>query len=285
MPKLEDVLKSKGYTDADLSNISTLLSDSRFRSSLEASFEETAQQARDARDAEWESIKTSQWQPIIEKSEKDAMEARREAARLREENAIAKDYGYLGGDEAKQRLEAQERERHNREEQERGNRGGFNPNDPAVQDFSGKFAVAQGRAMAMYTDISNAHQRLFGEPLESFEALYNDFLALPATARQTTSMRDLWERKYNVPAKRAEIDARRQSDHDAAVSKQAVEKYIMDNPQLHSQPMMQGPRLSNSPFLPKPSEAAKQPWEKTAQERRSARVERATQNELKLRIQ
>lgn len=283
---IRELLRSQGYSDADIEQMGTLLNDPRFGKA----FETVQSSARDARDAEWTKLRDETWTTNLSKAEQEAQKARIEAANLREQLAIAKDYGYLGDPEAERR--AKEAEERAKQTQNQNNQPGFNANDPQFRDFAGRFAMGQGRAMAVYTDISNAHQRLFGEPLEGFESLYDDYSKMTPQQRENTSIRDVWERKYNVQAKRQEIETKRQADHDEQVRKEAIQKYIMDNPNAaNPNPMLQGPRLSNNPFLPRTQagqggEAPKQPWERgTSQQLATERRQRAMQSELKSMVQ
>lgn len=290
MPTLKDLLKAKGYTDADLENMSTLLNDQRFSSVID----DVDRSAREARDAEWEATKTSQWQPIIAKAEQEAIQARMEAANAREQLKIAKDYGYLNDDEAKARLEAQEREQQQRQQQQQQNRGGFNPDDPTFQKVIASYSRQEGDAIALHHFLGEEYRSLMGDSVNSYENAQGlrGLPALRAEAMAANQRLDAYmENKFNWNGKRAEMRAKRQAEHDAAISKQAVEKYIMDHPQLHTQPMLQGPKLSNSPFIPNRGDSAKQPWdgqtagvEADMQQRRSARIQRAAEAELKKNI-
>lgn len=276
--KAEEILKAQGLTDADITAMAPMLSDARYRAAIENSYN-SVESERDqyrTRNDEWQTLQESN-AATLKAAEDEAIRARLEASRSNELLKIAKDFGYINDDAAKTRqaeLDAQQRQNELRT-------GGFNPDDPKFREFAGGFAVGQGKAMAMYADINNQHQRIFGEPLDGFEKLYDEFSSLSPQQRQTTTMRDVWEKKYNVQAKRDEITTKRQADHDAEVGRKAVEEYAL---KYGTNPNTQAAHTSRHSFSPmRQGDDSKMPWD-NEQERRQARRQRAFEIETRARV-
>jgi hypothetical protein len=288
---IKAILKAQGYTDADLAQMDTLLSDQRFAKT----FDSVQETARSARDAEWEQIKQTEWESRLVTAEKQTREARLEAARLLEENKIAREWGYMDDPKAKEQLEAQERDRQQREERERGgNRGGFDPNDPKFADFAKRFSTAEGDAIALYQYLGEEYRALMGVPLNDYRGADGSrgMIAIRREAMAAGKPVDQYmESRFDWAGKRAAAEAKRIAEHDAEVGKQAVEKWIMENPGVgNPNPMLQGPQLSRNPFIPRAGAnengEVKQPWERgTAMERASARRANARATQLKSMVQ
>jgi hypothetical protein len=266
MPKLDEILKAKGFTDEDLKVLTPTM-----RETLEQHYSalETERDTLRSVNDEWKTKLDTEYQPAITKAEKVAADARLEAAKLREQVAIAKDFGYLTDENTPQNPT---------------NPNSPNPN-PSPAPFDPKqynlltasdaavFAQAQGKAMAVYVDIAAEHQRLFGKPVEDFSVIYDEFLASLKRNPQAT-MRGTWESKYKVADRRAEITKQEQAAHDEAVQKEAVAKYISEH---GGNPNLQMRTPSNQPFIPaKPAATNGLPWERgTPNQLKTQRIERA----------
>lgn len=118
------------------------------------------------------------------------------------------------------------------------------PGSPGAPQYMTTAQASAALAGAAY--LMTEHQRLFGEPLPDLEALMTE-------ANKTgTKARDVWEKKYNVEAKRTEIAAAAQKAHDDKVAKDAVDKYIQDNGSRQGNENTRGMRTSTHPeYIPK----------------------------------
>lgn len=81
--------------------------------------------------------------------------------------------------------------------------------------------VGSARLSSVLFDLNNEHVKLFGQPLPQAQALVDEVLEKSAKG-QKVNIRDVWESKYKVPEKRAElaqadIDRRVQEGIDAGV--------------------------------------------------------------------
>ena len=277
---LEQILKSKGYTDADLEALKPMLSDSRFRTSLEEQFGALETERNDfkakyeGKETEIEDWRANVVNPRIAAAEQEAVKARQEAALLREQVQIAKDYGLIPeGDKtpAPSSVSATP-----------GNEA-FDPSkhNLVTRDEIGRFADLEGQAIAMASDVLEEYRYLSGG-----KSLYDyvgpdgkrGMQALRTEAvKQKMPLDQFVAQKFDFAGKRQAIEAKRQEEHDAQVAKEAVSKYVTEN---GANPNTRTPGPSRSPFIPRPqgtspAGGAKQPWEVPAQERKGSRQERA----------
>jgi hypothetical protein len=247
MPTLEEILKSDGWSDADLAASATLLQDQRFRASMEKQYGAVAAERDFLTD--WRETTAN---PHIAAVEAREVAARTEAARLAELVKIAKEYGVPGVENPVAAA------------QSRNPATGEYVDRAYLDNYGRDFAMGQRKAMAQYVDISNEHQRLFGHPVESFESLLSDIDNLPAHERGRLGLKDVWARKYNVEGKRAEIRAAEQAAHDKKIRDEAVRETEMKYVQQRANPLLRTPAPSTQPFIPtRMGEGNKpvQPWE------------------------
>ena len=212
--------------------------------------------------------------PRIAAAEQEAVKARQEAALLREQVQIAKDYGLIPeGDKtpASPSVSATP-----------GNEA-FDPSkhNLVTRDEIGRFADLEGQAIAMASDVLEEYRYLSGG-----KSLYDyvgpdgkrGMQALRTEAvKQKMPLDQFVAQKFDFAGKRQAIEAKRQEEHDAQVAKEAVSKYVTEN---GANPNTRTPGPSRSPFIPRPqgtspAGGAKQPWEVPAQERKNSRQERA----------
>lgn len=276
---LEQILKSKGYTDADLEALKPMLSDSRFRSTLEDQYGALENERNDfkskyeGKETEIEDWRTNVVNPRIASAEQEAVKARQEAALLREQVKIAKDYGLIPEDDKTPAPSSVSTTPGN----------DFDPSkhNLVTRDEIGRFADLEGQAIAMASDVLEEYRYLSGG-----KSLYDyvgpdgkrGMQALRTEAvKQKIPLDQFVAQKFDFAGKRQAIEAQRQKDHDEQVSKEAISKYITEN---GANPNTRLPGPSRMPFIPpkqgsSPAGGAKQPWEVPAQERRNARQERA----------
>jgi hypothetical protein len=270
MPTLEEILKSDGWSDADLAASATLLQDQRFRASMEKQYGAVAAERDFLTD--WRETTAN---PHIAAVEAREVAARTEAARLAELVKIAKEYGVPGVENpiAPPAAAAQPRNPATGEYVDRA----------ALDSYGRDFAMGQRKAMAQYVDISNEHQRLFGHPVESFESLLSDIDNLPAHERGRLGLKDVWARKYNVEGKRAEIRAAEQAAHDKKIRDEAVRETEMKYVQQRANPLLRTPAPSTQPFIPtRMGEGNKpvQPWEEPKGVMKERRISSALKSQF-----
>ena len=289
--KLEDILKQKGWTDQDLEAVKPLLTNDKFRSDLEAQFgvltteRDEFKTKFEGKENEIEEWRTNVVNPRIAAAEKEAVEARLEAARLREENQIAKDYGLIPEKpaDAKPATPAV-------------SGSAPEPFDPAkhnlvTRDEIGRFADLEGQAIAMATDLAEQYRYLTnGKSLYDYVAPDGQGRGMVALRKEAVKNKQRLDeyvaKKFDFAGLQAAIETKRQQEHDAQVAKDAVSKFVQEN---GANPNTRAANPSRMPFIPpkqgqSPAGGAKQPWEIPAQERRNARQERALTQVMQERV-
>ena len=274
MPKLEDILKSKGLTDADIAAMGTLLTNQSYRTALEASYSEleTERDTYRQRDAEWESMINDKYVPAVTAAEQKAINASLEAAKYKAIAQAAKDFGYVSDDAAA--TAAAEAEARARSAQPQ-NQGGFNPDDPKFREFANRFSMGEGDAMALYNYVAEEYRQLNGGSLNDYVGRdgKRGMPALRAEALAANKKIDQYaNEKFNWDGKRAEQEAKRRADHDAEVARKAVEEYALKH---GTNPMTQVANPSRMPMMPSRINDGKpvQPWDRpmaTAERRQRA---------------
>ena len=278
MPKLEDVLKSQGYSEEDIKALGPLLTDAKFRGAVEktAGMAEEAQAA--AQKWEKESQTWAEWHqstalPTIEKSLKNEQDARSEAASLRERLKTLQDQGLVTLAQ-----QAGEPTVQQPSQPQSGTPAGFDPkaHKLVTEDDVLRFADMEGDAIAAAQDIASQHYELFGTRLPSFRELRKESVAAKKPIDQ------YWQEKFKVSERRAEIDAKNRAEAEAKVRADERSKVISEL----ANPMTRPPSNSRAPFARRGpgSETAQQPWQ-NSNERSAARVEKALKSALNPAVQ
>ncbi len=281
----EQILKLQGSTDDDIAAMSTMLSNPRVRASIENGYN-GLEQERDqfrTRSEEFEG-NYNQAVNVVTAREKEAMDARMEAARANELLKIAKDFGYVDQEEERRRTEELSR---NPQPHNPGNQApaGFNPEDPKFREFANRFSMGEGDAMALYNFVSEEYRLLNGGSLNDYVGKdgKRGMIALRAEALANRKPVDVYaNEKFNWDGKRAEQVAARQKAHDDEVARKAVEDWSLKH---GANPMTAIANPSRMPLMPTKINDGKpvQPWDRpmaTAERR-----QRAFENETRARVQ
>lgn len=279
MPKLEDLLKANGYTDSDIQALAPMLSDQRFRDSIERSLG-TLEAERDDFKGKFETYEN--WRetvanPHIAEQERIAAAARIDAARAREEAKIAREMGLFPEDKTPQGTPPAPP----------SVSGTFNPKDhklvteDELQRGYAQFADAEGRAIAMAADLAEEYRMLTGGK-SIYEYVGQDgkrgMTALREEAIRNKQQLDQYvSTKFDFQGKRRAADEARQKEHDDKIREE--ERAAMAA--KYGNPMLRQPMASRAPFIPPKTGDSKFPWEQLPQDRRNARIERALQSQFK----
>ncbi len=282
--KLEDILKAKGLSDADIAAMAPMLTNQAYRTALESSYSElvTERDTLKQRDEEWAQLRDTKYVPALTAAEEDARKARLEAAELRERVKIAKEYGYLDDEAQKKADEAAARAA--AAANPNNNRTGFNPNDPDFAKFAGEFSRREGDAIALYFDLGERYRNLHGKSVEEYVGTNGarGMSALRAEALAAGKPIDQYmESKFNWAGDRAEKEAQRQREWEEQIRRDERQKAALE---YGANPNTARPVTSRDPIIPRVKQGDKQPWEIPANERRQARLERAYGNEAKARV-
>ena len=276
--KLEEILKSKGWADADLEAAKTLLADPRFRGALEEEY--GALESRAAK-AEQDSQGWANWfqetgNPAFLQAQKAEQDARAEAAAANARLKALQDQGLIAVAEAQgepavaQPASASE------------------PFDPkkhnlVTYDDARKLADAEGDFMAQVADLQAEYAELNpGKSILTYTTQTQDgrtlkgFRALRYEATQKKHPGGLpgyVAEKFEFDKRRAEIAAKAAADHDEQMRKEGEARIAA----RYGNPDLRTPVSSSYPMLPKPNRegGAKQPWEEEGANLSGQRVQRA----------
>lgn len=272
MPKLEDVLKAKGFTDQEITDMAPMLSNAKFRATLEAELtdRDTRIQAVEKDLNEYDRWFTQEITPKHEElvAKNRELEAEAAAAKARAEAYQKSTMRQQGNQQSEEERLRQEQEALKQQQQPT-----FDPNKYVTADTFKQGFEQVGEAVASAMDIASDHMQLFPGQYLNMSQLRLDARAARKPVRQ------YWEEKYKVTEKRQQMaDAAIQERIDAAVKAKEQELMVTFG---GSNPNMNALRPSNNPFVIRKSASAgaqnKQPWEITEAERSRARIEKGIQ--------
>src|SRR5512147_1159774 len=161
--KLEEVLRAKGYSDTDLEALKPMLTDAKFRSTLEDSLGEVESE-RDKFKGEaegWSSWYKDTGLPTVEKALKDAQDARATAAAHEARLKTLQEQGLIKiAEETGEKVTPKPPEA-----------PVFDPkaHNLVTMDDVTKFADAEGEAIASAQDLAAEYHELFGKSLFSYQ--------------------------------------------------------------------------------------------------------------------
>ncbi len=288
MAKLEEILKAEGYTEEELQN-SPLLQDQRFRSSLENQFGAVASD-RDKWKAERDNYE--QWReqtanPHIAAIEKEAADARLEAARVREQLKLAKDWGYISDEQ--QRNEAAAAAQRGSQPQ-----SGLDASQFYTKDDINKLADGYGEGIVQASDLAQEYEYLYGKPLfqysiESDGRTLRGMTALRHEAKQNRkNVLDYTREKFNFNGRHKEIAEQRAREHDEKIRQEAIRETESKYAQQRSNPFLTTPQNSRSSFIPGTPGASRtsqdgkpvQPWDEMETVKKARRIENAVKTQM-----
>lgn len=210
MTELEWLKQVSGYTDEELKSFETVMGSAKFVAMLQKIHQTSEQATSDKAAAEQARIDlehryTNEFIPEMRKVTTDALKARGEAARYQAELAQAREYGIVPEAPASAVVDPPRAP------------GSPDPNMMTRDDF-GKFSQSQANTIITLNDINAEHFRLFGAPLGGTQELVDEVQRQRTLGQKNFTLRQAWEQKHNVTAKRDEISkAERQKETDVAV--------------------------------------------------------------------
>ncbi len=273
---LEEILKSEGWTDADIAAQATLLNDPKFRGAVEKHGGAIASE-RDAYNKQndgWATWHETTGKPALSAYEKQVADARAESASLKERLKFAEEQGY-----APRRDEPKETPK----EQPMPN-GTFDYKAQGLitkDDLNGTvshFADVQGQAIAMVADLTARYRSLTGNDLIDYstqvdgrtlygvEALRAEAIAAGKRIDEYAAQKFDFQGKQQARAEANRLKAEEaiRADERSKVAQQYGDPNV--------RPMMP----SNNPFIPGKRENQGMPWEQgNSQDRRRERIQRA----------
>ncbi len=269
MPKLEDILKAQGFTDADLQAAQTLLGDERFRGAVESytsGLETKLGEFRTEND-KWAEWAETTHKPQLESLQREKLDLVARTGSL-EARLKALDPSYSGQPvpgAATPNPEQQQSQYLTRED---------------FQRQVSEYAAAQGTAIAMANDLAMEYRRLTGSDMLDYQTTDSDGRPLSGMSallyearRDKKPLPDYIASKFDFAGKRAQAAAAQKQAAEEAIRKDERSRVLAEMGNPNTRPGMP----SVNPFIPQRSqgEAGKMPWETSPAERRSARLARA----------
>jgi len=273
----EEILKERGFTEADLSDPTMRGVIERLRPGIEAEMStlESAATGYRAQVDTWQKHLDEVVNPRVLQAEQEVRQARMRAAQLEEENKLAREWGLVPDEDPAQK---QAREAASRAGAGSQVETGFDPkkhNLVTMQDVS-KFAEAEGDAMVQLADLQAEYQHLYGKSIYDYSDSQGrrGLTALRQEAKAAQrSLNEYVAQKFKFEDKRQELTASRQREHDDKVKADAISEFIKTNGTALN-PHLRNGVPSRTPFIPRNAQAGN-PWDKTANQLRAERLERA----------
>lgn len=279
MPKLEELLKAQGYTDADIAAAQTLIGDAKFRGAVETY---AAKVEGDLSAFRQENDRWADWAEKTNKPELDALKTQKlelvSRAGSLEARLKALDPTFQPGQPPERKVETPG--------------GEFDPAKHGLltrKDFDtevNNYAAAQGMAIAMANDLAMEYRKLTGSDMLDYQTQDGEgrqmrgMSALLHEARTNkVALPDYIAQKFDFAGKRAAASAAAKTAAEEAIRKDERAKVIGE----YGNPNTRPATLSTQPFIPARTGegAGKMPWETPATERRNARIGRALETQAR----
>lgn len=133
--------------------------------------------------------------------------------------------------------------------------GSPNPDSMTRAEFD-NFRGAQSRTIIAVNDLNADHFKLFGSPLPDTQGLVDEVTRQHVLGNKAFTLKQAWETKHNVPAKREEITkAERQKEIDTAIAADRKTRAEASGPNGN---LRSGQPSRFSTY--KPSDSGKEPW-------------------------
>jgi hypothetical protein len=280
MPKLEELYKAKGFTDADLELLKPLLTDQRYRSVVEETLQnlETEATLFKTENERWDAWHKGDGQKLMNDMEREKLEAIERAASLEARLKEAEKSGFSP-----------------RREDPAPNPNPATPATPAfdakklglvTMDDAKRFLEAEGQAIAQAADIIEEYRILSGgKSLFDYEYRTQDgrtLRGMEAIRAEKTdpniSLKQFAAKKFDFEGKRNAIAEKQRLAAEEAIRADERAKFVQQYGQPGQGPMMP----SKEPFIPRPREGTTgHPWERgSASEQRAQRIERAMKTQI-----
>jgi hypothetical protein len=197
MTELEWLKQESGLTDDELKTYETILGDNKFKSMLKKVIDANASltAAKAKAEGELEQFTTrynSEFVPALRDVTQQAIDSDAKRAAAEAKLAKAKELGIVLGDEpVKEAPRAP---------------GSPDPNMVTRDDF-GQFQNRQANTLMALQDLNAEHFGLFNAPLGGTQELVNEVNRQHLLGNKGFTLKNAWEQKYNVSAKRTEVAA------------------------------------------------------------------------------
>lgn len=252
MTELEWLKQESGLDDNELKAWETTLGDAKFKTFLTKIMKANESEGAARKKAETELKQfTDRYQnefvPEMQRVVQDSLKSEGEVASLKAQLAKAKEYGVVPDDEKPGEKREQPRAP-----------GSPDPN-AITQDKFDQFSRSQANTIIALNDLNAEHFKLFGAPLGDTQALVDEVNRQRTIGNRNYTLKQAWEAKHNVAAKREEIAKAEQQKHDDAVRAEERKKIAESggpNPNLRS-----GKTSRFSTYKSSDAQGDKKPWQ------------------------
>lgn len=209
MTELEWLKQQSGLSDEELKAMEAVAGHAKFVGMLQKLIGENQAALKAKEDAErqrldFENRYNNEFIPEMRKVTQDSLRAQAEAASAKAQLEKAREYGIVPEVEPAKTAEPP--------------RAPGSPNPDAVsRDDFGRFSAAQSRTLIALNDLNAEHFKLFGSPLGDTQGLVDEVNRQHTLGNKTFTLKNAWETKHNVAAKRDEIAKAEQQKHDDAI--------------------------------------------------------------------
>lgn len=213
MTELEWLKQQSGLTDEELKAMEAVAGHTKFVGMLQKIMASNTEAVNAKSDAEkqrldFENRYNNEFIPEMRKVTQDSIRAQGELAAAQARLKKAQEYGIVPEDEAPKPVAGDPPRAP----------GSPNPDSVSRDDF-GRFSDAQSRTIITLNDLNAEHFKLFGSPLGNSQELVDEVRRQRTLGNKDYSLKQAWETKNNVQAKRDELaKADQQKVVDAAVA-------------------------------------------------------------------
>ena len=262
MTELEWLRQESGLTEDELKAMQAVAGQTKFVAMLQKIIGTNESATAAAKKAEEDRLAfevryNNEFVPEMRKVTQDALQAKGEAARLTAQLAQAREYGIVPEPVAPVV-----------DPNAPPVRAPGSPDPEAAQRQFREWSQAQSRAINNVSELNAEHFRLFKEPLPSSADLADEVTRQHTLGHKDFTLKQAWETKYNVPAKRQEITLAEQKKHDDEIRAQVIKE---ERQRVGAHPGLvsgQPSRFSN--YKPSDATEGKEPWKVPAGMRKAA---------------
>lgn len=259
MTEMEWLKQESGMTDEEMKAMEAVAGAGKFKAFLMKAVAANNQATTDKTAAEQARIDletryTNEFIPEMRKVTQDSLRAQGEAAAAKAALEAARQYGIVPDPAPAPNPDP-------------APRAPGSPDPAAMEAQFRQWSAAQSGAINTVSELNAEHFRLFKEPLPSSADLSDEVQRQRTLGHKDFSIRQAWETKYNVPAKRQEIQAAEQQK----VIDEKVQAGIKDYKQKNgAHPgLVSGQSSRFATYKPSDGNAA-EPWKAPAGMRKSA---------------
>lgn len=253
MTELEWLKQESGLNDEELKAYESILGDGKFKTMLKKVIDANSamEAAKTKAEGELEQFTTryqSEFVPALRDAAQQAILADSKRAAAEAKLSKAKELGIVVDEPSSQD-----------ETEPRRAPGSPSPNT-VTRDDLGRFEQSQADVILAVQDLNAEHFGLFGAPLGNTQDLVAQVRKHKLLGNNGYTLKNAWEEKYNVPAKREEIKTAAQKKHDEeiiSVALKAERERSSANPNLRRGQPSRFDRYKSS----EASTGSTKPWE------------------------